>query len=586
MRAWLDARPRLGLGLGLGLGVGGAEVAARAGAVLGMSVTEVLHWWLLGVGTSVVLGLAVALLFRWSRAPVGPVLAVLLGVHGFMVYRYAIVLNHYLLDPEVWGGALGIGALAVALGWAGQRALGPRSVQVVRCALGVGLLTLPAALWRAWPVPPEAQAVGPNVLLITVDTLRADRIGVYGSSNRTPAMDALAKTGARFEAVVSTAPLTQPAHLSILTGRPPHVTGVVSNGTDIGERRALLSRVLSERGWTTAGFVGGFPLHSRFGWGQDMGVYDDDFGEVPGLHRLNLVRAWDLFAQRSRTLRERRGSRVVDRAVSWLDRQDGAPFFLWLHLFDPHAPYEAPGHTFDPPTAGAALDLPGYWPPSHRAITSTEWLSEAYDAEVRYVDGQIGRLLAVLRHRGQLDETLVVLTADHGESLTEHGLLFDHGDDLMEPSLRVPLIFHWPGKVAPGVLRCLGSNMDTAPTVLGLLGITDGLSRHGVDRSKALRGGECTDSPVLATTVSGRFVDPAPIDHALRWPGSKRILSASGTATCWRVPAAVGGEKEMQSCPPGMVDAMQEALEAKAPPQAPRTDPETIEALRALGYIE
>jgi len=586
VRAWLEMRPRLGLGLGLGLAAGGIEVAVRSRSLLGMSITEVLQWWLIGVGSSVVIGLGVALLFRWSRAPVGAVVAVLLGVHGCMIFRYGLVVNRYLRDPVVWGGALAVLALAMGIGWAAQRELGLRIPQVVRGALGVGLLTLPIALVRGHPTSLDAPAVGPNVLLITLDTLRPDRLGAYGSANRTPTIDGLAMSGALFQTAVSPAPLTQPAHLSILTGLPPHLTGVVSNGTDIGDRPALLQRVLADHGWRTAGFVGAFPLHSRFGWAQGMSVFDDDFGEDPGLHRLNLVRAWDLVAQRSHTLRERRGSQVVDRAAAWLERQEGAPFFLWVHLFDPHAPYEAPGHAFDPPTDGAVLDLPAFWPAAHQAITSTSWLSSAYDAEVRYVDAQLGRLLAVLRHRGELENTLIVLTADHGESLTEHGLLFDHGDDLMEPSLRVPLIFRWPGEVVPTTLSCLASNMDTAPTVLGLLGIEDGLTRHGVDRSAVLRGGNCIDSHVLATTVSGRFVDPAPIDHALRWPGAKRVVPAFGPATCWRVPAEVGGEEQVADCLPGMAGAMERALDDLVSPEAPRTDPETLEALEALGYME
>jgi len=586
VRAWIERRSWLGLSLGLGMLVGGAEVAARASMTTGMSIAETLQWWLAGVGMSVLLALAPAVVFARRGPAVGQILAVLLSVHIGMVYRFEAVVNRSLKDPAVWGGVLGIVVVAGLASVALHRLTSGRSFAVVRWSVGLGLLTLPVSVGRTMPSAPQGQATGPNILLITLDTLRPDRIGAYGSDNRTPTMDRLAKTGARFDVAVSPAPLTQPAHLAILSGRPPHVTGVVANGTDIGDRPALVQRVLQDRGYRTAGIVSGFPLHSRFGWDQGFMVYDDDFGSVPGMHRLNLVRVWDLVAQRSHTLRERRGHQAVDRAIAWLDRPAKAPFFLWLHLFDPHAPYEAPGHPFDPPTDGAALELPVYWPETHRAITSTAWLSAAYDAEVRFVDAQIGRLLAVLQHGGELEDTLIVLTADHGESLTEHGLLFDHGDDLFEPSLRVPLIVNWPDEVAAGQLQCLASNMDVTPTILGLLGIDDGAERHGVDRSDSLRGGECVDSAVLATTVSGRFLDPPPIDHALRWPGAKRILGASGAVSCWKTPQDVGGEVEMPVCPPGMDAAMGQALLAGAPPEVPRSDPETTEALRSLGYVE
>ena len=277
---------------------------------------------------------------------------------------------------------------------------------------------------------------------------------------------------------------------------------------------------------------------------------------------------------------------MVDRAIGWLERLDEAPFFLWVHLFDPHAPYEAPGHRFDPPTDGEQLELPAYWPAAHRSVTSTDWLERAYEAEIRYTDAQLGRLLAVLKHKGQLDNALVVLTADHGESLTEHGLLFDHGDDLMAPSLRIPLIFNWPGEVSPAVSTCLASNLDVTPTVLGLLGIKDGMARHGRDRSAALRGGDCADASVLATTVSGRFVDPPPIDHALRWPGIKRVAHAGGEAVCWRTPHAVDGEVRLPECPVDIGAEMGRALSEGRPPAAPQTDAQTTEALKALGYIE
>jgi arylsulfatase A-like enzyme len=586
MRPHLGDRSRLRIAVGLGLVSGGLEVALRARPEHGLGLGELTEWWLIGVGTSVVLALCAAAVGRSRRMLLGWVSAVLLGIHGALAYRYLVVVNASLRDVLVWGGVLGIFGLAAVAGWLIERILGRRTEGAVRWALVLGLLTLPATLIRGGMPDSGGGSIGPNVVLITLDTVRPDHLSLYGSKNPTPSIDAIGARGARFQTVVSTAPLTQPSHLGILTGQPASRTGVVSNGTQIGDRPALLQRVLTAHGYQTAGFVSAFPLHGRFGWGQGMGTYDDDFGTVPGLHRLNLVRAWDLVAQRSHTLRERRASQTVGRAIRWLERIEEGPIFMWVHLFDPHGPYEAPGQPFDPPTDGEALDLPAYWPAEHRAITSSRWLEQAYDAEIRYVDSQLGRLLAVLQHVGRLDNTLVVLTADHGESLTEHGMLFDHGDDLMAPSLRVPMLISWPGHVEPGTIDCLASNMDVTPTVLGLLGIDDGVLRQGSDRSAELRGGPCTDEPVLSTTVSGRFVDPPPVDHALRWPGVKRIVHASGEVVCWRAPSGISDEVVIARCPDGMDTAMERSIEGGVVPSFPETDPATTEALRALGYIE
>ena len=161
---------------------------------------------------------------------------------------------------------------------------------------------------------------------------------------------------------------------------------------------------------------------------------------------------------------------AVTRALAWLDDHRDEQSFLWVHLFDPHAPYEAPGHAFDPPTDGPALELPGYWPPPHRAVTSTAWLERAYEAELAYVDAQVGRLVDEIEAMGLLDETVIVLTADHGESLTEHDYLFDHGDYLYDASLRVPLIIRYPPVAKAGhVADCQVSTLDLPQTLLSLL---------------------------------------------------------------------------------------------------------------------
>ncbi len=587
--------------LALGFGAGALEVGLRAAPRLGLGPQAVAAWLAWGVGLSLAWTAAAALAARLVGKRVhGLVLAAVIVVPAALWWRFDRHLNEFFGDPVVWGGLLGIALGSLAVGLALDRFLARRVRALTRLALAVGVAGAILAFARARPPlhPAAEPATGrPSVLLVTLDTTRADRLGAYGGRAHTPVFDRIAREGVLFEQAIATAPLTEASHLALLTGEPPHRSGVVSNGTRIGDRPLMVSEVLRRRGWLTAGFVSGFPLHGRYGWAEHFDVYDDDFGTVPGLHRLSLVKAWDQVAQRAHALRERRGDRTVDRALAWLDRQERAapdqPFFLWLHLFDAHAPYEAPGHPFDPPTDGEPLDLPAYWPPRDRAITSTEWLTRAYEAEIAYADAQLGRLVAALEARGLLDDMLVVVTADHGESLTEHGYLFDHGDHLYDASLRVPLAVRWPGRVAAGArLGCQVSNLDVAPTILGLLGVDDGQARTGLDRAADLRAGTCADEPVVSTTVAGRFVAHPPVDHALRHDDHKLIRHALAeergvpAEECYDLAADPAETRDLGACPPSLGAEFDRLLRGAGEAASPEMDAGTRDALKALGYIE
>jgi len=435
------------------------------------------------------------------------------------------------------------------------------------------LLAVAMYLWKSGEPKTlkSSRTEGPNVVLITLDTTRVDALGVYGGDNDTPVLDRLAKEGTAFTHAVSTAPITQPAHLSILSGNPPHLTGVVTNGTDIGDRASMLSYALGSGGWVTGGFVSAYPLTKKFGWDQGWDHFDDALRtEVFG------------------STRERSATHTIDSALDWMGRHKDQHFGVWIHLFDPHGPYEAPGHAIDGPTDGKPLALPEYWPDAHKAITDPDWFVEAYKAEVRAVDAAVGRVVAALEEWGVVDETLIVVTADHGESLTEHGYLFDHGDHLYDVSLRVPLIFRWPGKVqADATLSCLVSNQDITPTMLSLLDIPDEHERQGRDLSAVLAGAEpCAGQSVLATTVSAKYADPPPIDHAIRTHNYKRVQSAKGEVQCFDLEADPGENAIGTPCPPELAPVMVQMLEWQAGPIASGTDAETTEALRELGYIE
>jgi len=259
-----------------------------------------------------------------------------------------------------------------------------------------------------------------NVLLITLDTFRADRIGP-----RTPALARLASEGVRFESADSPVPLTLPAHATLLSALLPLHHGLRNNGTGVFPNdRATLATLLSARGYRTGAFVGSFILDHRFGLARGFERYDDDIARGAG--------------ESSGTFEaERRGGEVVDRGLAWLRQPDARPFFAWVHLYDAHAPHA---------------------PPAPYAQT--------YDGEVEYVDAQVARLLASIDRA----KTIVVVVGDHGESLGEHGEL-THGLLLYEPALHVPLIVAAPSLASRAVREAV-STVDVATTIAKLAGIT------------------------------------------------------------------------------------------------------------------
>ena len=285
-----------------------------------------------------------------------------------------------------------------------------------------------------------------NLVLVSIDTLRADHLSCYGSAAvETPNIDRLADDGVLFENVQSVAPTTLPAHASLFTATTPLRHGVHDNiGFYLPEELPTLASVLSEAGYETGGFVGAFVLDSRFGIGHGFETYYDGFASGAGDISGGIVSQY-------------RGDLVLERAMEWLeDRRPSAgsandrrkPFFAFLHFYDPHTPYQPP-------------------PPFAPREATNEAL---YRGEVAYVDSLVGKLLDWLDERGLAEETLVVLTADHGESLGEHGEL-THGLFLYESTLRVPLLIRYPGARRGGRVRELVRLIDIAPTILDLLAL-------------------------------------------------------------------------------------------------------------------
>ncbi len=273
------------------------------------------------------------------------------------------------------------------------------------------LLCLAAAALCTWLKHRTAAPTRPNVLLISVDTLRADRLGCYGGRVPTPGIDALARRGARFPVAVAHAPLTAPSHASLLTGLLPPRHGVRDNGAFVlPEAPVTLAQAFGRAGWRSAAFVSGFPLDRRFGFARGFEHFDDRLPRGADAGRAAHV--------------ERRGDATAEAFLTWLAGQpagpQAAPWLAFVHFFDPHAPYEAPGDLAAARTGGA------------------------YEGEVAFVDAQVGRLAAALAARGESERTLVLLTSDHGESLGEHGER-THGVFVYDSTLRVPLLLAGPG---------------------------------------------------------------------------------------------------------------------------------------------
>ncbi len=294
--------------------------------------------------------------------------------------------------------------------------------------LGAGVLAVAGCGHR----PAVRSAQGFNLLLVTLDTVRADHIRVWGfGPAETPNLDRLAAQGVRFAEAESIAPLTLPSHATILSGLLPAHHGLRNNGLGRFPRAPpTLATDLAGAGYRTGAFISAFVLDHRYGLDRGFEHYDDDIPRDT---------AAGLDARRS-------GRLTVDRALAWLDRQGSGPFFLWVHLYDAHAPY-APPEPF-----------------------ATRFAAAPYDGGVAEDDLQLGRLLADLDRRGLAATTVVAVVADHGEELGEHGEL-THGLLLYEPSLHVPLIVRAPGVLPAGwVVTTPVSLVDLAPTLAGLLG--------------------------------------------------------------------------------------------------------------------
>lgn len=326
-----------------------------------------------------------------------------------------------------------------------------------------------------------AKAIPTSVLLVTLDTTRADRIGCYGAKDAaTPTLDALAAGGVRFERVTSPSPLTVPSHATMLSGLVPRRHGARDNAARLSPGLPLLTERLAAAGRATAAVVSSVVLDRAAGLDRGFTRYDDDLRHGPRS-------AFDY--------RERAAGHTVDAAIARLESFDG-PFFLWVHLFDPHAPYVPPG-------------------PFHERFAG-----RPYEGEIAYVDRELARLVAAVRRTGA--PVLTVVAGDHGESLGEHGEA-THGLFVYEATQRVPWILHGTGVPEGRVVSTRVGLVDLAPTVLDLLGLPPLPESDGRSVAPALRAGR---EPEPSTyEVGSRFPS-----SAFGWASPRGIVAGERKA--------------------------------------------------------
>jgi len=320
------------------------------------------------------------------------------------------------------------------------------------------LLLLAAAAPAQTPPPPAR----PSVLLITLDTTRADKLGCYGSrQGLTPSLDEFSRRCTVFERCEASVPQTMPSHTTILSGLQPYTHGVRKNlEVLVPPTIPFLPEEMARAGYRTGAFVSAYVLMGRYGMSRGFEVYDDSFGDP-----------------RDTSIVDRPADRTLEPALAWISAQRG-PWFAWVHLFDPHVPY-APPEPF-----------------------RTRFPKAPYDGEVAFMDAQLGRFFAALGARGLLDPTLVVICGDHGESLGEHGEN-THGIFIYESTTHVPLMVHLPGQgQGKRVSEAVGL-VDIAPTLRDLLGLPRPPQVDGASFAPALRGGALAGRPLYMESLEG-----------------------------------------------------------------------------------
>jgi arylsulfatase A-like enzyme/Tfp pilus assembly protein PilF len=417
-----------------------------------------------------------------------------------------------------------------------------RAIPLLALSLGLGA----SACGRRAP----AHDPDLNVLLITIDTLRADALGAYGNTTvSTPWIDRLAKEGIRFDRAHAHSVVTLPSHASILSGRYPTVHGIRDNaGFRFPQTLDTLATLLKARGYRTGAFVSAFPLDARFGLARGFDVYDDSYGKAAEKTAFHMP--------------ERPGGETVGAAMKWIAGAESGKWFAWIHIYEPHFPYRPPE-----PFASRYMTAP-------------------YFGEVSAADAILRPVLEPILDEGAKGRTLVVLTADHGESLGEHGEM-THGLFAYEATLRIPLILYQPRLLAPRIVDAGVRHVDIVPTILDALGgtaaVSDGRSLLDIARGSRSESGSAYFEAMSASLNRG-------------WAPLRGVISGSLKYIDLPIPELydlADDPSEVHNLfesRPGAVRTLQNVLAAvrgsdPASPSAAGENAETRARLRSLGYV-
>lgn len=319
---------------------------------------------------------------------------------------------------------------------------------------------------------PDREAGYPNLILISIDTLRRDHLGLYGyQRNTTPNIDALAPESVVFDDAIAAHTNTSPAHASMLTGLYPMAHGIVRNLSRLAEGVTTLGQILTSRGFDTAAFVSGHTLNDTVcGLSRGFSVYDEPNTKIV----------------------DRRAGDTFRRVKEWLNRRPKErPFFLFFHLFDPHYPYDPPapydtifGSGYRGPANGSLryiYSLRGWVEPKITpAPADLQRLIDLYDGEIAYADHHLGRFFRLLKQLGYYDRSLIIVTSDHGETLAERPFAFDHGGRAFDEQIRIPLLIRFPEEKYGGRrIRGPVHQVDFLPAILDYLNLPEEKAAHG-----------------------------------------------------------------------------------------------------------
>lgn len=443
------------------------------------------------------------------------------------------------------------------------------------------------AILAAWPGC--RHAARPNLLLITIDTLRADHCSAYGYPRpTTPRLTSLAAAGVKCDVAYAPMATTGPSHATMFTAKRPRSHGVRKNGMVLPPGHVTLGEILRGEGYETGAVVSSFVVDSRFGLDRGFSSYDDDFtASRPSVQ----TREWE--GRRVEGHFDRRADETADHALAWL-RERGylssprgssrSPFFLWVHFFDPHDPY-------DPPPAQRRL-----FEPHAGDANALAQSIDAYDGEIRFVDDEMGRLIDALEAAGHRDDTLVIVAGDHGEGLMQHNHM-NHGLMIYEEGVRVPLVFRWPRRLTSRTLPAPVELVDLTPTALDLLGVTRPAAFEGRSLKGALLGTEAAD-PQRVVLLERRQYEPGMVaGFEVKGPkygvrrGRWKYIEApeEGTRELYDLDADPHELQSLFASQPQEAKALSSVLARwlqTTPAAAPGAIPaDEVDRIRSLGYV-